>query len=399
MNSAEARFVIESLRSGIPPSGWVRSFTVGRQNEIRELSTRLSTSKAGALLVKANYGAGKSHLLRFIREDALARGYAVSSVTVDANSAARFNRMDQIFGAVVRGLELPEEPQKGIRPLFDRACEQIQAAKSKKEDPLFWNRVTNSFRWDYSDELESPAMYVALRAYCCGLRQVEELVANWLTEPWNYTTRRKILYEELVLNLRKFFRDPRPEYQFYNAQSGVFNFQAQEYDQSWKALRDLFKLTRAVGLEGLVILFDEFEDVLTNLNRVDYQEAAFWNLFRFYSGTQFHGMTFFAVTPEFVQKCKDLLSNKGRWDFDYSRFQTLPSFQMSPLAKDDLKEFAALVMKAHGLAYDWNPAAKISPTVLNRVIQHEMSVQVQDRVRHTITSIVSTLDRTLEDSE
>ena len=400
MNAAEARVAIESLRSGIPPTGYVRQFTVGRKHEIDGLTERLVNSKNGALLVKANYGAGKSHLLRFIREDALSRNFAVSSVTVDSGSEVRFNRMDQIFGAVVRGLELPGGNQKGIRLLFDGACRGIETAhKSRTLDPIFWNQVSNYGRWDYSEALESQAMYVALRAWCCKVRGVQDLVAAWLMEPWRYSTKRKVLYAELVGNLRSYFRDSRPEYQFYNNQSGVFDFRTLEYDQSWKALRDLFKLARAIGLEGLVILFDEFEDVLTNLPRVDYKESAFWNLFRFYAGTQFPGMTFFAVTPEFVEKCAALLLKKGRWDFDYSRFQELPSFQMSPLSKEDLIEFSAHVTHTHGLAFGWQPDQHITNEELQRIIYREMSVQVQDRVRNTIKAIVTTLDRTLEDLE
>ena len=98
MEIAEACRVIESLRKGIPPDGFVRHFTVGRDFEIRQLTRQFSDPKAGALLLKANYGSGKTHLLKFIREYALENSYAASTVTLDAKGAVRFNRMDQIFG-------------------------------------------------------------------------------------------------------------------------------------------------------------------------------------------------------------------------------------------------------------------------------------------------------------
>jgi chromosomal replication initiation ATPase DnaA len=68
MESRQAQRVIESLRQGIPPEGHIRRFTVGRKSEIARLTTRLDKSESGALLLKANYGSGKTHLLRFIRE-------------------------------------------------------------------------------------------------------------------------------------------------------------------------------------------------------------------------------------------------------------------------------------------------------------------------------------------
>ena len=58
----------------------------------------------------------------------------------------------------------------------------------------------------------------------------------------------------------------------------------------------------AAGLKGMVILFDEFEDVLTNINNINHKEAAFGNLFRFVSGDPFTGKTFYAVTPSFMRE-------------------------------------------------------------------------------------------------
>lgn len=104
MNAVQARRVIESLRKGIPPDGFVRYFTVGRKREINDLTSRLQAKDGTVLLLKANYGSGKTHLLRYIREEALERNYAVSTVTLDSSSAVRFNRMDQIFGAVCRNM-------------------------------------------------------------------------------------------------------------------------------------------------------------------------------------------------------------------------------------------------------------------------------------------------------
>ena len=57
-NTAED--VIEQLRFGIPPSGASLDFTVGRDSQIDELVQSLErTREQGALLIHANYGAGK----------------------------------------------------------------------------------------------------------------------------------------------------------------------------------------------------------------------------------------------------------------------------------------------------------------------------------------------------
>lgn len=397
MDLTQAQRVIESLRKGIPPDGFVRHFTVGRASEVAQLTERLDDVVPGALLLKANYGSGKTHLLRFIRECALERGFAVSAVTLDARGAVRFNRMDQVFGAICRNIEVPGVPgQKGIRPVLNFVVDRLERAKAAKTEP-FWQKLTNNWRWDYSEVLDSPAAFVAVRAWATGNSTVHDRVEDWFLQPWTYRSQRRLLYSDLVGSLRRFFHDPRPEWQFYS--DGVFCFHTQGYAQSWSALRDLQRLLCEARLKGLVVLFDEFEDVVTNLNNVAHQEAAFWNLFQFYAGKQFPGLSFYAVTPEFVEKCVTLLIDKGRWDYDYARFKAIPTFQMTPLDVEELEELAMRILEAHGVAYDWEPDLVMRATELNKIVRKAASVQIQDRARHTITTVVKALDRLLEENE
>ena len=394
MNPNEALRVIESLRKGVPPDGFVRDFTVGRREEIKELQRRLSDAGGTALLLKANYGAGKSHLIRFIREEALDQRFAVSVVTLDSSSSIRFNRMDQIFGAICRNIETPNLRNiKGIRCLLDVLKNQIHA---KSEGP-FWNYLSNGWKWDYSEHLDSQALYVAVRAWATGNADACDLIEDWLLNPWQYRGQRKKLYCHLVSNMRKHFRDPRPEWKFYADE--VFMFHTGGYAQSWAALRDLERLACAVGLKGLVILFDEFEDVITNLRNVAHQEAAFWNLFHFYSGKQYPGKTFYAVTPEFVEKCKIRLLEKGRWDMDLSMFDALPKFEMSPLNRPHLVSLGKKIVEIHSLAYEWNGQFSVNREDLEAWMKEATTVQLQDRTRQAITTTVKRLDTLFQDAE
>lgn len=396
MNLAQAQRVIESLRKGIPPDGFIRHFTVGRASEVAQLTERLDDVVPGALLLKANYGSGKTHLLRFTRECALEKGFAVSTVTLDCKGAVRFNRMDQVFGAICRNIEVPDGlGQKGIRSVLNFLVERIEHAKSDTAG-AFWRDLTNNWRWDYSEVLDSPAVFVALRAWATGNSTAHDRVEDWLLSPWSYRTQRSKLYFDLIGSMRRFFHDPRPERHFYR--DGVFEFHTQGYAQSWMALRDLQRLLCESGLKGLVLLFDEYEDVVTNLRNVAHQEAAFWNLFQFYGGKQFPGLSFYAVTPEFVEKCVTLLTGKGRWDYDYGRFKAIPTFQMSPLDVEELEELAMRILETHGIAYNWEPDLVMLSTELDKIVRKAASVQVQDRARHTIITVVKALDRLLEES-
>jgi len=227
-----------------------------------------------------------------------------------------------------------------------------------------------------------------------GNKDAQETVVDWLQNSANYRAQRKRLYETLVSGLRRHFRDPRPDYQFY--QDGVFIFFNDGYRQSWDALQDTHLLLQKAGLKGLILLFDEFEDVLTSSSmRIDHQEAAFWNLFRFFSGKKFEGMSFYAVTPDFVQKCKERLIENDRFDFDYSRFDHLPTFAMSPLSERELHELAGRIITAHALAYGYQ-AGPGTVAAIRRVVERAARSPVQDRARHTIREVVAKLDSLMD---
>lgn len=383
-----ARRAIESLRTGVPPKGRVRSFTVGRAEEIARLDHLLHDDGPGALLLLANYGAGKSHLLRYIEELALDLRYAVSWVTVDAGSGVRFNRMDQLVGAVWRGLRVPGG-ETGPIGLLDLAVRAAEDAKAHPGGSL-WSRLTDDWHWGYSEELRSPALFAVLRAWAANRQAVRDVAIDFLCQPWNYRSQRKRLYLELVERHRRFFRDPRQEWQFYS--NGVFLLHPAEYGQAWGMLDDIHVLAEGAGLRGLVLLFDEFEDVITNMRNIAHQEAAFWNLFRFFGGKRFTGRSFFAVTPLFAQRCKQLLLAKGRVDFDHAQFDRLPTFRMQPLELADLLAFASKVVEEHSRAYGWRVPQHVVEQVIGPYLKRQALTSVGDRTREAIIGMVKLLD-------
>jgi hypothetical protein len=398
MTPRQAEKVLEDLRKGIPPSGFLEYFTVGRKDQIDWLNSHLNGDDGYALLLKANYGSGKSHLLHLIREKSLRTGHATSLVVLDANSGVRFNRMDQIFGAIVRNLRVVH--QGGVADSLAKVLDFLaESAESAESDPTapghdYWSRVSNNWTWDFSEELESPALFVAFRAWVAtDSESVRNSIIDWLSFPQNYQSSRKLLYGKLVEGLRRHFRDPRQDWQFY--EEGALEFQGSGYRSCWGALEDFHQMFLAAGLPGLVILFDEFEDVLTNLKNINWKEAAFWNLFRFVSGRRFTGKTFYAVTPSFAEKCKEVLIEKGKWDFDYSQFDELETFEMSPLSKLDLLELARRIGSVHQVAYSYKVDPQTLPK-LSAAIEEAAKSPVQDRARQAIKLAVSVLDEGLE---
>lgn len=354
MTRDEARRAVESLRQGLPPNGHVRQFTVGRQSEIEELRARLNRGETGALLLRANYGTGKTHMLRYIQEEALDCGYVVSLVTLDANGEVRFSQMDQIMGAVVRQLQVAREAEaSGLQDLFDAACERIKE-ESRLPDHGFWYSAVLENRWETSHKFGAYSTFVALRSWYFSQDQsVRNRVIDWLTQPWQYKTQGPVIYKELIERQVELFHEQKSFDQL--KEGGVFDFKQRGYQGSWDTLKDVQRITVESGFKGLILLFDEFESTVTDLRTRKPSQDAFQNLFDFFGGQKFDGMSFFAVTPDFVETCKTVLRKRRISNYDREAFDRLPRFEMSPLEEEDLVALAQKVVETHAQAYEWKP--------------------------------------------
>ena len=396
ISPSAAENVIEQLRYGIPPSGASLDFTVGRDSQIRDLLQSLEREQEkGALLVHANYGSGKSHLLRVLRELALERGFAISLIVADAQGGVRFNRMDTVFGAICRELEVPDNSAKGVGVLFD-AYRQVPESELSRSVIREREKVSSSGKWDFSDRLRAPGIYVALRAWVHedDDRDIRDLIEDWLSSPERYRSQRKLLYQQLVEGLRNSFLDSRPEWQFYADEA--FAFHTGGHRQAWDALADLHRISLWSGYRGLVLLVDEFEDVIQNLPRRNYQQVAFHNLFRFFAGDRFPGRAYFAVTPDFAQKCKRELLSRGVYNFDYNSFDNLPYFRLATINVHDAVILAKRIRDVHAIAYGWKAHDAIGDSAIQQHCKRQMKAERPDKIRQTIISVVELLDSRLD---
>jgi hypothetical protein len=329
LTSLQAEQVIESLRMGVPPIGFTLLFTVGRTVELEDLRNTLTgrTAAGSGRFLNANYGSGKSHLLKVIREMALDIGYAVSFITMDATGGVRGNRMDQVFEAVCCGIEVPGGQSRGLANLF-RAAVETGINVDHVVRSGYW---INANRFSYAAAAE------------------------------NFQRGRFFKY-----------KGNRPYL----------------YQQCWEALTDLDDLAKACGFKGLVLLVDEFEDVVTNLVRSDYQTAALENLLGFFDGDKFGGLSYFAVTPEFTRR--------WRWLSAGAELDRQPAFALTPPGKADIKRLAHTIRAVHAIAYELEPGETLSDSDLEREVEEMLGISSQDRIRQTIEGIVEALDDAVE---
>jgi len=118
-----ARQLIEAFRLGIVPYRHVEDFTLGRKREMEKLRKWLDMPSRSSLRVVGEYGAGKSHILAYARRRALRDGFAVASVDMDPNENP-FHKPKRIYGRLVRSFRYvsrADHRERGFRDFLKAA--------------------------------------------------------------------------------------------------------------------------------------------------------------------------------------------------------------------------------------------------------------------------------------
>lgn len=115
LDPVTAEDVIESLRKGIPPQRFVSSYASGNEKflgNVRKRHLDTPSTRGRIRFISGSWGAGKTHFLRLLREEAFSAGYLVSTVELSADSTP-FNKFEQVFFEIVRKITSPEMYREG----------------------------------------------------------------------------------------------------------------------------------------------------------------------------------------------------------------------------------------------------------------------------------------------
>lgn len=115
LGQGDALEVIESLRKGIPPKRYTSSYTAGTEDflkKVRGFHLEGASSRGKLRFVSGSWGAGKTHFLRLLREEAFDANYLVSTVELNVDSTP-FNKFEQVFYDIVRNITSPEMYRDG----------------------------------------------------------------------------------------------------------------------------------------------------------------------------------------------------------------------------------------------------------------------------------------------
>lgn len=386
----EAKEIIESLRNGIPSRKHIARLTVGREDQISRLTKSLNTPSDISnrkLLIEANYGSGKSHLLKLIKEHALSEGYVVSLIDLNARGGVRFHLLQTVLSETLRQIELPNGGV-GIRAFFNRFHE-VKDSELVNDSKIIRKDITSNGNWRDSRRFLSHPLWFSLRAWRYShVSDVQDAIVNFLGNSRSFNNQTTYLKNLLVENLSYGFHERR-----YGIPYGEYlNFAKYNYLHSWNAFNDLDALAVASGYKGFVLLVDEVEDILTNLNNIRWQKICFENLFKFFDDRQYRGRAYFAVTPDFVKKCRTRILNKGEYDFPIAKFEQLSNIKMSPVTEKEFFQVAIKICALHKIAYNWPEEKYFSDSDLDSYTTDAYRRSAIDQVRQATTGLVKKLD-------
>jgi len=126
----QAKQIIRSLRSGIPPTHGTRFFSVGNENLLKGIKQEhLEDLEDMGLIqfISGSWGSGKTHFFRLLRDLAFEEKCLVSNVELSVDNAA-LNRFEKVFAEIVRNIITPtsyaqaqDSDIDGHRHLFEEA--------------------------------------------------------------------------------------------------------------------------------------------------------------------------------------------------------------------------------------------------------------------------------------
>lgn len=230
MNRFEAKHIIECLRSGVSSRQLSAIFSYGREaaleRVVRELGRVKGEGTSRCLVLKGNFGNGKTHFLNIVFQQAHELNMAVSLVALSKETP--FNRIDALYRRVTAQTYLPGSAQPGFEPLLS-----TMKRGSENADKLL----------SYADRELHPKIGAVLRNYFEPNDPYNQhLLYSDLAGDFLPATQLKSIHR---LNFGSALRVPRFTREY------VFDY-----------FRFLSYLFRLAGYAGWVILLDEFEQVM-----------------------------------------------------------------------------------------------------------------------------------------
>ncbi|KUK40983.1 MAG: hypothetical protein XD69_0966 [Clostridia bacterium 62_21] len=367
MQKFEAVRVIEALRSGISSRHLSAIFSYGREGLLekiqRDLDAVAGDESLRAMVLKGDYGEGKTHLLNVVFNRAQEQNFAVSFVVLSKETP--FGRLDRVYPKVVAGTYLPGEVEPGIEALL----RDVRPGSAIADEILTFAR----------HELHSKVFRVLENYFEAGDTQDLHDLAGDLAGQWLPVDQLKAVHK------RNFGRSAKIER--FRPKLDVWNY-----------FRLLAYLIKRRGCAGWVILFDEFE--LVGTLGIAARADAYSNLGRFLFPEEADSLVstyvVFSVASRFwpdvllrsrrpdIDEVPRRLVAKGephRADLVRRVLNTLlqDAVALETLPAGEVRRMLAAVQDFHANAYGWEPKAD-----LDAILEATRHARLRTKIRYAL---------------
>jgi hypothetical protein len=346
--AASARVAVRCLRAGIVPPSEIDQLS-GAYDSIRRITERnlLSLRSSGhgkALLVRGEWGSGKTHFLSYVRAAAARNSISTATIVLNARSTP-LNYPQRIYPVIAETLRVGEDA--GLKAVLTRALRRI-------ESPQDVERALASH--EYSGPIREL------------LRVTREDAFHEIGGHWGWTP-------------------------LLGADIAAMDY-AYKREQALARLRALGLILRTLGFGGLVLLFDEAETI-DQLWNVRSRVAAYDVLGRMCHTDAL--WCIFAVTERFdrmvqLDLARDVLADPGlsqhaQWflrAWNSNRFDTI---RLPELDQTVATQIARAVARIYEVAYgrypenlpercvrEWSANPARNPRRLVRLLIHRLDI-------------------------
>lgn len=369
MEKFEARQVIESLRSGVSSRHLGAIFSYGREAALERVGRDLERVQAEGdtlpLVVKGNFGNGKTHFLNIIARQAEEMNFAVSFVPLSKETP--FDKMDRLYRRAVAGLYLPGHSQPGFLSLL----EALRPGSLEAEELL-----------KYTARNLHPKLESVLKNYLEGSGDAynQYILASDLAGDFIPNAQLKSIHR---LNFGKALP--------------LSPFKVKE--NSFDYFRFLSQLIRACGFAGWVILFDEFEQLM--YLGITARANAYLNAARFMSPS--YGLTAtYTVFSASSNLWSELIWKQKNSDYDNvpqklaakERQHDIPTVRevfgsflkenlfLDTLSSFDIRRMLQAVRNQHALAYSWEAPVDIDGAMAGLPVNRPLRTVIRALVEY-----------------
>jgi len=241
LTKQRARHIINALKNGVVPDYDLELLCVGRDKQVQEFKRCFEVISEGSGTVKfinGEYGSGKSFFLNVIKQTAIKNNFIVSKIQVDRGF--RFNNIEHLYYHVMHNLTLniTGKSVTSFEGIFDLWISKLQETTDRSKAVAEINQVIESLnRYNMSF---ARAFLAYIKARIEKDRELSYTIVSWLMGEKNIPAGLKSKFD-IVGSIDRL---------------NTIDF-----------LKAFTELVRLMGYNGLIILIDELELIMSE--RVD----------------------------------------------------------------------------------------------------------------------------------